>query len=299
MNIITRGDFDGLVCTVLLTEAEKISEIRFAHPRSMQEREVPVSGQDIIVNLPYQAGCAMWFDHHISEFERGPKPENFKGKYGLAPSCARLIYDYYKKPGWERYADLLEATDKIDSAQLDLNDILRPQGWTRLSCTVDPRSGFAPSQEYFMYLVDLIKDYPIGRILDQDEVRDRVREFFKEQEEFKKALHSYSYVRGKVIVTDLRRLQKTPIGSRFLIYALYPTANVSVRAFFSDDRDYVMIAVGHSILNRTCQVDVGNLMAEYGGGGHVGAGSCRIPADMADEAISDIVERLGEGGTTE
>lgn len=292
MNIITRGDFDGLVCSVLLTEVEHITEIRFAHPKAMQEGDIDVTDQDIIVNLPYHPDCGMWFDHHISEYERGSRPGTFKGKYGLAPSCARLIFEHYNKPEWEKYKELLEATDRIDSARLDLNDILRPQKWVRIANTVDPRSGYAPSHEYFMCLVDWIKEYSIEDILSLDDVRDRLREFFKQDEEYRKALLANSYLNGVVVVTDFRQLVKIPIGSRFLVYAQFPSSNASLRIFYTPDREYMTIAVGRSIFNRTCEVDIGNLMAEYGGGGHVGAGSCRVTIDSADEAIGDIVERL-------
>ncbi len=296
MEVITRGDFDGLVCSTLLSEAVDVTSIRFAHPKIMQEGEVEVGRSDIIVNLPYHPGCALWFDHHISESKRGPKPGKFEGKYGPAPSCARLIYEYYNKPGWDKYSELLDAADKIDSARLDLNDILRPEGWVRLSSTVDPRSGFVPSHKYFIDLIDWIKEYPVDEILGMDDVRDRTREFFKRQDEYKKAINENSVVTGNVLVTDFRRYHKPLIGSRFLVYAMYPAVNVSARVFYGPDRDYVFIAVGHSILNRTCKVDVGNLLAEYGGGGHVGAGSCRVLADTAEEVLNDIVSRLNSNG---
>ncbi|MDH5636868.1 MAG: exopolyphosphatase [Nitrospinota bacterium] len=292
-NIITRGDFDGLACSVLLTEVEQIAKIRFAHPRDVQERTIEVTSQDIIVNLPYDQNCAMWFDHHISESERGPKPKMFKGKYGQAPSCARLVHDYYNKPEWKtKYAELMEAVDKIDSARLDLNDILRPDGWVKLAATVDPRSGFTPSYDYFLNLLDGIKETSLADILQSDDVRDRVREYFRRQEEFKKELLDNSTLYGKVVVTDFRRKISEPLGSRFLIYSLFPSANVALRLFDTPDKKAVVIAAGHSILNRTCKVDLGNLLAEYGGGGHAGAGSCAVPIDSVDDAVADITNRL-------
>jgi nanoRNase/pAp phosphatase (c-di-AMP/oligoRNAs hydrolase) len=292
MRIITRGDFDGLVCSVLLSDVEKITDILFIHPQMIQKREVEVTGDDIIVNLPHHPDCAIWFDHHISESEHGAKPDSFKGKYGLAPSCARLIYDYYKHPSWTKYAGLMEAVDNIDSAQLTLNDILRPEGWVRLSCTVDPRTGFAPSREYFMSLIEWIRALPLEKIMAQDEVRNRAREFFKTQVEFQESLKKHSRQDGYVVVTDFRTLSNTPVGSRFLVYALFPTAHSSIRAFRTDDEKRVTIAVGHSIINRTCKADVGALMAEHGGGGHRGAGSCQTAVDEADDVIHAIVENL-------
>ncbi len=152
MRIITRADFDGLISSVLVTEAEDVDDILLVHPKKMQDGEVDVTDKDIIVNLPFHPGCGKWFDHHISEANAGGQPEKFEGKYGLAPSCARLVYEYYNLPGWERYSSLLAKTDQIDSANLTLNDILRPEGWVRLSNTVDPRTGFKQSEakKYFL-----------------------------------------------------------------------------------------------------------------------------------------------------
>lgn len=293
MRIITRGDFDGLVCSVLLSDVEEISDILFVHPQMIQKREVEVTGEDIIVNLPYHPDCAIWFDHHISEKDHGGKPDSFKGKYGLAPSCARLIFDYYANPAWRKYESLMDAVDRIDSAQLSLNDILRPEGWVRLSCTVDPRTGFAPSREYFMSLIGWIREMPLERIMAEDDVKNRAREYFKAQVEFQESLKKFTRQDGYVVVTDFRKLPATPIGSRFLVYALFPTAHSSARAFWTDkNKRRITIAVGHSIINRTCNVDVGALMSEYGGGGHKGAGSCQVAVEVADDVIHSIVERL-------
>ena len=292
MNIITRGDFDGLVCSVLLTEVENISGIRFTHPKVVQAKEIKITEDDIVVNLPYHPGCGMWFDHHSSESEVGLLPDSFKGKYALAPSCARIIYEYYSKPEWEKYAKLIEDTDKVDAAQLSLNDILRPEGWVKLANTVDPRTGFPPSQEYFTNLIGWIKELKLDEILAMQEVKDRLREFYKQQEYFTELLKKHSTLNGQVVITDFRKLGSEPVGSRFLVYALFPTANVSVRAFTVSRGAFVVIAVGRSILTRTCSKDVGAILKEYGGGGHPGAGSCRVPSKDADDVINEIVDKL-------
>ncbi len=292
MKIVTRDDFDGLVCSVLLKEAEDIKDIRLVHPKKIEANEVDITSEDIIANLPYHPDCGMWFGHHISEGERKNRPESFKGSYGLAPSCARLIYEYYNLPKWKKYSELITAVDKVDRASLDLNDILRPKGWIRLANTVDPRSGFNNSIDYFLNLVKWISAYPVERILAFDDVRDKSREYFKRRQEYEETLKLYSYLEGTVVITDFRSLKTTPPGNRFLVYALYPTANVSARVFLADDSNHVVIAVGHSILNRTCDVNIGSLMAEYGGGGHIGAGSCRVTLDEAESVINKIVQRI-------
>ncbi len=294
MNIVTRGDFDGLICSVLLTKAETIAQVRLVHPKAMQDNAVPVGSDDIIVNLPYHADCGMWFDHHITEQTRGEKPDTFVGKYGLAPSCARLIADYYNLPEWEneKYQEMLRQTDNIDSANLTLADIMTPEGWVRLANTVDPRTGFRADHAYFLHVIELIHHKEIKEILEDLDVHERVSQYFAQHDRFEKELKANTQIEGKVAITDFRRQIEQPVGSRFLVYALYPAVNVSVRLFYLDDREHVVICVGHSILNRTCKVDVGSLMAEYGGGGHVGAGTFRVLSDVADDALSDVVDRL-------
>lgn len=293
-NIMTRGDFDGLVCAVLLTEAEDIALIKFVHPRQIHDNEVTVTSEDIIVNLPYHPDCGMWFDHHLSEREAGHVPASFAGAYGLAPSCARLVFDFYHLPEWEeKYGALVAATDKIDSGQFTLNDILRPAGWVRLANTVDPRTGFATSHDYFNELIELIRTESIEEILHEEKIHRRIQDYLRQSDLFEQTLKDHSYLEGNVVVTDFRELAETPLGSRFMVYALFPSANVSVRMFYdSKERNKVVISVGRSVINRECDVDIGALLAEYGGGGHAAVGTCRVPADSADDAINDIVYRL-------
>jgi hypothetical protein len=293
MRIVTRGDFDGLVCAALLTEAETIERIVFAEPREIQERTFSISSEDIIVNLPYHSSCGIWFDHHVSEIDLGAAPKIFTGHYGLAPSCARIVYDFYQKPDWKkRFGKLIDATDNIDSAKLNLEDILLPTGWLRIAHSVDPRTGFHPSHKYFCDLVEWIKTEPLDAILREEPVVNRTREFFKAAEQFKRTLIEHSTLVDNVVVTDLRPLLTTPVGSRFLIYALFPEASVSVRLFYTEDQERVMIAVAKSVINHACSIDIGNMLAEYGGGGHLGAGTCAAYLDDADDIVDDIVGRL-------
>ena len=297
MRILTRGDFDGLICSVLLNEAVSINGVEFTEPGLVQNREIEVTEEDIVVNLPFHPNCGIWFDHHISERSRSPKPADFKGRYDLSPSCARLIFEYYKLSDWEeKYGALIDKTDTIDSGQVSLQDILRPQGWFRIANTVDPRTGFAQSRKYFIDLMDWIGQEPLEDVMRRPEVSDRIREYFRMEKDFKKNLLANSSMSGKVVVIDYRQVVGSPLGSRFLIYALFPSAIASVRISRIEEKEKVKINVGHSVINRSCAVDVGSLMMEYGGGGHVGAGSCSVYADTADDVVYDIVERLGAVG---
>lgn len=65
--LITRSDFDGLVCAVLLKKLEMIDDIKFVHPKDMQDGLIAVTDKDITTNLPYVEGVYLAFDHHLSE----------------------------------------------------------------------------------------------------------------------------------------------------------------------------------------------------------------------------------------
>lgn len=299
MRILTRGDLDGLTSSVFLTLAEKITEIRFAHPKDVQDGKVPCDAEDIVVNLPYVPGCGMWFDHHVSEEAKLDQIGPFKGRFAVAPSAARVVYDYYRKPEFDRFKDLLEATDRLDSAQLTEEDVARPKGWILLGYTLDPRTGLGPEfQKYFRWLVEYVKEVPIEKILQHPEVKKRCDRVLREQEEFKKLLRANSRLDGNVILTDFRNVQNPPVGNRFLIYTLYPQGNVEVRIFWGKERKTVNVAVGHSIFNRTCKVNCGELCARYGGGGHVGAGTCQLDPAQAEGRIAEIVSVLKADGAS-
>lgn len=295
MRILTRGDMDGMTSTVLLSLVEDVAEIFLTHPKDMQDGKIPVSASDIIINLPYVKGCGMWFDHHSSEEARLPEVGAFKGRFAMAPSCARVIHDYYKSPGFEKYAALLAATDRLDSASLTPDDVTSPKGWILLGLSLDPRSGLAMEfRNYFRSVVGMVREMPLEKVMENPEVKKRCQRVLEEQEDFKQALMECSHQEGNVIITDMRDVKQMPAGNRFLVYTLYPEANVEVRIFPGMLKN-VVVAVGHSIFNRTCKVNVGKLMAEYGGGGLVGAGTCQLSEEDADARIDEIIKRLKEG----
>ena len=94
--LVTRSDFDGLVCGVLLKELDLIDEITFVHPKDMQDGKVAISARDITTNLPYVPGCHLAFDHHSSEIARngGRRPAN----YVIDPeafSAARVVWRHF------------------------------------------------------------------------------------------------------------------------------------------------------------------------------------------------------------
>ncbi|HXX94304.1 MAG TPA: exopolyphosphatase [Planctomycetota bacterium] len=293
MRVLTRGDLDGLTSAVLISMAEKVTEIRFAHPKDVQDGKIPCDAEDIVVNLPYVKGCGLWFDHHVSEERKLSDIGKFKGKFAVAPSAARVVYDYFKKPDFDRFKALLEATDRLDSAQLTPEDVNDPKGWILLGYTLDPRTGLGPEfQKYFRWLVEYVKEVPLEKVLQHAEVKKRVDRVLKEQEDFKALLKKHSRLDGTVIVTDLRTVKDAPVGNRFLIYTLHPKGNVEVRILRGKEGKTVNCAIGHSIFNRTCKVNVGDLCASYGGGGHHGAGTCQLAHDTAETQIAEIIKKL-------
>lgn len=295
MRIITRGDFDGFASSVLLSVVEEVDEIRFVHPKEAQDGQVQAEAEDIVVNLPYIPGCGLWFDHHISE--EPSLPPHFRGRFEIAPSCARVIYNHYVATHAHRLApfqDLLAAVDRLDSAQLTKEDVLHPSGWILLGMTLDPRTGLGPEfRKYFRWLVDMVKELPIEKVLAHPEVKRRTDRLFDEMEHFQRLLQRYARVEGNVIITDFRELKEKPVGNRFLVFTLFPEANVEMR-LFEGLGGKTVVAVGHSIFNRTCRVNVGELLKKYGGGGHVGAGTVQFPPETAEEGIREILAHLKE-----
>ncbi|MDK2972399.1 MAG: hypothetical protein PWP23_2154 [Candidatus Sumerlaeota bacterium] len=303
MNIITRSDFDGLVGAMLLKQVEIVDQVRFAHPRDVQQDEYEVTPADIIVNLPYHPKCAMWFDHHSSERARPDLPQNYEGRCEIAPSCARVIVNHYGSKRFAQYADLLDAVDRVDSANLTVFDVADPQKWVLLGFLMDPRTGlgkyhdYAISNRQLMYaLVDKMATHSADEILSMYDVRQRVERYKEQQEAFKAMLEENSRIEGNLIVTDLRGKKDLPTGNRFLIYTLFQNANISMLIQDGRGGQNVAVAIGHSIFNRNSRTDVGKLCADYGSGGHRGAGTIQFTNEEADAKITEIIGRIRQDG---
>jgi nanoRNase/pAp phosphatase (c-di-AMP/oligoRNAs hydrolase) len=295
MRLITRADLDGLTSAILLQEVEPIEEVDFAHPKDVQDGKVAVSANDILANLPYDERAALWFDHHVSQSDAAWNPE-MRGNFEVAPSAARVIADHYKSDKFGRFSELMDATDRLDAAMLTHDDIVDPQGWILVGYTLDPRSGLGAFKDYFRHLMSLAKQQTVDQILQDPEVRKQVERLKAEEPAFREHLQATSRQDGNVVISDVRGRKNLPSGNRFLIYDLFPTANVSVRVADGRNNEFVSIQVGHNILKRDCKTSIGDMLAEFGGGGHVGAGTCQpSPAD-ADSVLGRIVETLKRNG---
>jgi hypothetical protein len=301
MRLVTRGDLDGLTSAVILTMKEPIDAIALVHPQDITDKRVEIRSDDILTNLPYHPNCGMWFDHHLLTDSNEKPPENFKGRYGLAPSAARLVYEYYleRDPDDEalkRLEPLVNETDRLDAALLTPDDVENPRDYILLGYTIDSRTGLGSFEEYFHQLVEWLKTKSIQDVLAMPEVRARVERLRADQADFKHLLSRNSFQLNNVIITDLREIEQLPAGNRFLVYTLFPDANVSLRVHWGPRHGSVIAAVGHSIFNRTCRTSVGELMSRFGGGGHRGAGTCVLPIEQAADAIDEILYELQANG---
>lgn len=292
MRLVTRADLDGLTAAVLITDMETIESVELIHPQDLTDKLFEVKEGDILANLPFHPKAGKWFDHHVLTDSNLKPPEKFEGAYYESPSTARVVYDYYSNPKLEKYDWLVAETDRMDSARLTMEDVLSPTEYILLGYTIDPRTGLGSYKEYFMMLLEALKKQPIQEIMQLPEVKRRVELMMAEWEKFKEATKKYSRVVGNVVITDFRKTEKVPIGNRFIVYTLYPDVNVSIRLHWGPQKKFVSAVAGHSIFNRTCKVNIGEMMSDFGGGGHVGAGATPLKLETAEKDIEEMIRRL-------
>jgi nanoRNase/pAp phosphatase (c-di-AMP/oligoRNAs hydrolase) len=304
MRLITRSDFDGLVCAMLFKKLGMVDEMKFVHPKDVQDGLIEVTENDILANVPFVEGCGLWFDHHSSELERMGKPVPFKGETRIAPSAARVVYDYYGgRDTFGDIDDIMAGVDKADSAQFSVEDILNPQGWDLLSFIMDARTGLGRFHDYRIsnyqlmeQLVDHCMTMSAEEILELPDVAERVKRYREMDVLFREMLQKHTRVDGNVIITDLRDVNPIYAGNRFMVYALNPEANVSIWIVDGRNKQNCVFACGHSIVNRTSKTNIGKLMLKHGGGGHKGAGTCQVPYEQADEVLNDLVTTMKKDG---
>jgi len=302
MRLLTRSDFDGICCAVLLKELGLMDEMVYAHPKDLQDGKIAVGKNDILANVPYVQGCGLWFDHHSSEQERLELSGRYEGRSALAPSAARVIYNHYGPEKLSRFVEMLHFVDKVDSAKLTEEEVLNPTGWILLGFICDPRTGLGYHKDYrisnlayMSELVDHIRTKSIDEILSLPDTLERIAQYRENDQKARDFLKSRSRVEGSVIVTDARGVDEIPPSNRFLIYSMFPEANISIRLIDGKAKEYVSISVGYSILNRSASIDVGSLMLKYGGGGHRAVGTCQVAYAKADHVLKEIIAVCNAG----
>ncbi len=306
MRLLTRSDFDGLASAVLLVENGIIDTYKFVHPKDVQDGKVAVTSNDVLANIPYVAGCGLWFDHHASEDERLEIEKlSFEGACRPAPSSAQVIWDYYggEKTFKKHFLPLLDAVNKSDSGNLTREEILNPKGWILISFLMDPRTGLGRFRDYRISNYQLMEDMIqyCRTKTDEDillipDVQERSKRYFKQQELFEEMLKRCCEIHGNVIITNLMNEETIYSGNRFLVFALYSEQNIEVRVMWGKNKKNVVFTCGHSILNRTSQTNVGKLMLEYGGGGHEKVGTCQVPIEDWERVLEEIVNRMQKDG---
>jgi nanoRNase/pAp phosphatase (c-di-AMP/oligoRNAs hydrolase) len=300
--LVTRSDFDGLVCAALLKEMGMINEIQFVHPKDMQDGKIAMRPGDITTNLPYVDGCYLVFDHHESETVRlsGKRPAN-QIIDPKAPSTARVVFNHFGGVAkFHRVSlDLLKAVDKSDSGRFTREEILRPEGWVLLNFLMDARTGLGRFKNFrisnyqlMMQLIDACREKPIERLLKMPDVKERADLYFEHAEKFAAQIRRCARVHDELVVLDLRNEETIYAGNRFMVYALFPQCNISMHIMWGLQKQNTVFAIGKSVLNRTSSVNIGVLCLEHGGGGHANAGTCQIENHQADTIAPQLIDRI-------
>ncbi len=300
MRLVTRSDFDGLACGALLLAAGVVDHWTFAHPKDLQDGLVEINENDCLANVPYVEGCGLWFDHHSSEHERLQLEGKYKGESRITPSCARIIYEYYGgKETFPNFDDMMVAVDKVDSGDLTIDEIMNPTGWILVGFLMDPRTGLGRWRQFTVSNYQLMeklmvacKDKSTEEILAMPDVKERIEVYNEQTEKFKEMVKAHTRTEGKVIISDLRGVDPIYTGNRFMIYSMYPEQNISAWIVSGRGGQGCSAAVGYSIINKTCTVDVGSLMLKYNGGGHRKVGTCQFSNENMERALPKMLKEL-------
>jgi nanoRNase/pAp phosphatase (c-di-AMP/oligoRNAs hydrolase) len=302
--LVTRSDFDGLVCAVLLKHLDMIDDIKFVHPKDMQDGKVDITDRDITTNLPYVPGVNLAFDHHLSETLRNEKQDNHIIDPD-APSAARVVWSYYGghdafPAEWD---EMMEAVDKGDAAQFNKEEVLNAEGWVLLNFLMDARTGLGRFREFrisnyalMMDLIDYCRNHNIDEILALPDVQERVELYRDHEAKFKEQIQRCATVHGNLVVLDLREEETIWPGNRFMIYALFPQCNISIHVLWGLKQQNTVFATGKSIFDRSSKTNVGELMLKYGGGGHQAAGTCQVENDQAVTVLNELIEQINADG---
>jgi nanoRNase/pAp phosphatase (c-di-AMP/oligoRNAs hydrolase) len=303
--LVTRSDFDGLVCAVLLKHLDMIDEIKFVHPKDMQDGKIEISDRDITTNLPFVPGVHMAFDHHLSETFRNPGERPNHIIYPDAPSAARVVFEHFggrnKFPA--AWNEMMEAVDKGDSAQFSMDEVLNPTGWVLMNFLMDARTGLGRFREFrisnynlMMDLIDYCRNHSIDDILKLPDVVERAKLYFEHDAKFKEQIKRCATVHENLVVLDLRNEETIYAGNRFVIYALFPQCNISIHVLWGVKQQNTVYATGKSIFDRGSNTNVGELMLKYGGGGHLAAGTCQVANDQADAVLKELIAQINTDG---
>ncbi len=303
--LVTRSDFDGLVCAVLLKQLDLIDDITFVHPKDMQDGKVEITANDIVTNLPYVPNAFMVFDHHLSETLRNDSELDNHVIDPNAPSAARVVWEYYGGLDTfpDQWVEMMAAVDKGDSAQFSRDEILDSTGWNLLNFLMDARTGLGRFRQFrisnyqlMMDLIDYCKNHTIEDILAHPDVQERIELYREHENQFKQQILSCSTVHRNLVLLDLTSEETIYAGNRFMIYALFPQCNISIHKMWGFQRQNIVFATGKSIFDRSARTNIGELMLRFGGGGHKAAGTCQIAVEEAEKVQKQLIAAITEAG---
>ena len=303
--LVTRSDFDGLVCAVLLKHLDMIEEISFVHPKDMQDGKIAIGPNDITTNLPYVAGAHLVFDHHLSETIRNTGERSNHIIEPDAASAARVVYNHFggNKAFPAAWDDMMAAVDKGDAAQFSREEILHPTGWVLLNYLMDARTGLGRFRDFrisnynlMMDLIDYCRNHGIEQIMQLPDVKERSDMYFEHEPKFKDQIQRCSKVHGNLVILDLRKEETIYAGNRFMVYALFPETNISIHVLWGVKNQNTVLATGKSIINRSSKTNIGELMLQYGGGGHENAGTCQVANDQAEQVLQKLIQKINADG---
>src|SRR3954447_7283932 len=303
--LVTRSDFDGLVCAALLKDMDLLDDIKFVHPKDVQDGLVELGPRDITTNLPYVPDVHICFDHHASETTR---VGNGNGNHVIDPaarSAARVVYDHFggasRFPGIS--TDMMEAVDKADSASFSEEEILHPKGWILMSFLMDPRTGLGRFHDFrisnyqlMMQLIEECMRLSIEELLETPDVKERVDLYRAHEPAAVEQIQRCAEVYDNLVVLDLREEEIIHPTNRFMVYAVFGSQNISIHVLWGLKQQNTVFATGKSIVDRTSRTNVGALMLEYGGGGHEAAGTCQVANEDAERVLGELIARINADG---
>jgi hypothetical protein len=316
-SIVTHDDFDGLGSAAILSWAYDLDEIRFAGPITITKAEIAVTKQDIVSDLPCPVECGMWFDHHegnLNELSyRGIDPASIPGRFAVAPSCVRVVFEYFAAQGElpEDFTELARVADIIDSfGYPDLAAWRADTAENRIDRAIKASSDNRRAHyEFLRNLVYDLRDLPLADAADRDLIRTRAAHYAQEEQLMIEQIAKYGCYLAEDVNHELFFVDRTSFSNPMRIdkklIGLVEAASqgyVEMKPIFMSGQKSLKIAVSISLAlsmqQREHKKDVGEIMRILNiGDGHAGAAAgvwdCRSAHEfqqMRDELPHKIFE---------
>lgn len=292
LRIVSRADFDGIACAVLLRNAFQAKiPLGWERPENIQQGTADIQSGDILANLPFDKRALLWFDHHYTNRPTG----FFRGRFEVAPSAAVVVFRHYEGHFTKDFRHFVHMADRIDSADLTLAEISEPYRFKELFLAMTVSDREKQDVPYWNHIVDLLDEMPVAEAITDRVVAERFAMVRELQEEQRLMLKEVSYLDQTTIVCDFRKTDAFRYENRFLPYTLYPNAYANVKISHPNGNlDVTGVNAGYSILNKNCKVNMGVLLSAFGGGGHQAAAACRFDSQYAARYIPIIIDTINK-----